>query len=365
MKNYSAIILAAGYSSRMGSFKPLMDLYGKTPVERNIELFKSCGIKNIIVVTGYLSELVEEKYKNECSIIHNEDFNKGMYSSIKKGVNKIPLDTDGFFVIPCDIPSVRPFTIKKLMESFEKSEKDIFYPVFNGEKGHPVLVPYFLGEKIVCSNPKRGLMDILSMYIKHWRMIEVCDRGILLDMDTKEEFEILKKHMKAQESPDFFECMEILKLSSVREDTKAHMQEVGRLSLELSKILNSKGEKLDENAIYAGALLHDVKKGTKNHGEEGAKLVETYGYGCLYEIISQHMNLKTNNKLGNKEIVYLCDKLIKGTSRVSLEDRFKKSLELYKDNPIILKEVRRKLNDAIVIKKAVEEVIGYNLESLR
>ena len=39
MKNYSAIILAAGYSSRMGDFKPLMDLDGKTPLERCIRSF--------------------------------------------------------------------------------------------------------------------------------------------------------------------------------------------------------------------------------------------------------------------------------------------------------------------------------------
>ena len=89
MKNYAAIILSAGYSSRMGDFKPLMNLDGKTPIERCVSIFQNCGIKDIIVVTGHLNDkvekkltkdiIVEEKLKNNVRIIKNNRYSEGMF----------------------------------------------------------------------------------------------------------------------------------------------------------------------------------------------------------------------------------------------------------------------------------------------
>ena len=102
MKNYSAIILAAGYSSRMGSFKPLMKIDGKTPLQRCIELFKNCGINDITVVTGHLNECIEKELNNikielnDIRIVLNDKYSEGMYSSIKAGVESLSKETDAF-----------------------------------------------------------------------------------------------------------------------------------------------------------------------------------------------------------------------------------------------------------------------------
>ena len=201
MKNYAAIILAAGYSSRMGDFKPLMDLDGKTPFRRCIDLFYNSGITDIIVITGYLNDRIKEtmedsiRLKDSIKMVVNNKYSEGMFSSIKAGVKELSKDTDAFFILPVDIPSVKEHTIEKMIESYEKIQDGILFPTFNEKKGHPTLISYSLVEEILTKNPEGGLREILNNHKDKWNYEVVADRGILLDMDTKDDFKVLYEHI--------------------------------------------------------------------------------------------------------------------------------------------------------------------------
>ncbi|HEY8890782.1 MAG TPA: NTP transferase domain-containing protein [Clostridium sp.] len=370
MKNYSAIILSAGYSSRMGSFKPLIKIEGKTPLQRCIELFRNCGINDITVVTGHLNECIEKELKdikvelNDIKIVFNSKYSEGMYSSIKVGVASLAEEVDAFFILPVDIPAVRESTIKKMILSYEKIKGGILFPIFAKETGHPTLVTYALAQEILNSNPKEGLREVFNSHKKSWHYEPVADRGILLDMDTKEDLKVLMEHISVYPCPDYLECMEILRLCSVNLETIDHMKRVAEFAKQVSILLNENGCKLNINYIYAGALLHDVAKGTKNHASQGAKIVDEFGYECLIEIINEHMQLKTKCKIGEKQIVYLCDKLFKGKRLVTLKERFEDAFSRYKDVPDVFEKVNGKYTDAKLIKQNVENILGRSLESL-
>lgn len=368
MKNYSAIILAAGYSTRMESFKPLMNLAGETPLQRCIELFKRCGINDIIVVTGYLNDRIEKELNdielNDVRIVFNDKYSTGMYSSVKAGVESLPQGTDAFFILPVDIPSVHTLTIKKMLESYEVIKDGILYPIFGEEKGHPTLISYSLAEEILNNNPKGGLRELFDHHKKQWYYEQVSDRGILLDMDTKEDFQVLLEHILVYPYPDYQECMEILRLCNVHSEAINHMKSVAGFAKSISIFLNNKGFNLNVNYIYAGALLHDVAKGKKDHAKQGAKIVEVYGYKCLMEIINEHMDLKTEYKIGEKEIVYICDKLIEGMKLVTLNERFATCFSRYGGMPHILENVNKRYMDAKRIKTNIELILGTSLEKL-
>ena len=365
MKKYTAIILSAGYSSRMGSFKPLMDLAGETPLQRCIDLFTNSGINDIIVVTGYLDASIRENVKNNIRIVHNNRFSEGMYTSIKAGVQGLKVENEAFFILPVDIPTVKEHTVKKMIEGYEEIKDGILYPVFDRQMGHPVLISNKFAEEIIKSNPAYGLRDILNKHKEEWNIVETADRGILLDMDTMEDFNILVEHVSKYPCPDYQECMEILRLCKTREDTVLHMKCTAEFARKVATLLNNKGFSLNINYIYAGALLHDVAKGIEDHAKAGADIVESFGYECLKNIISEHMELKENHIIDEKEIVFLCDKLIKGTNFVTLEERFKKSFIRYANAPDILKNVNKKYNDAKLIKEGIEKILGFPLSSLR
>ena len=58
-QSIAAIVLAAGYSSRMGRFKPLLPIGHATALDRVIDLFLAAGIVEINVVTGHRAEAIE------------------------------------------------------------------------------------------------------------------------------------------------------------------------------------------------------------------------------------------------------------------------------------------------------------------
>ena len=365
MKNYAAIILAAGYSSRMGDFKPLMDLGGKNSLQRCIDLFQNSGINDIIVVTGYLNDRIKEKLEDGVKTVINHKYSEGMFSSIKAGANVLSKNTDAFFLLPVDISSVKVHTIEKMIESYEKMQDGILFPIFNEEKGHPTLVSCSLVQEILTKNPEGGLREILNKHKEQWYYEEIADSGILLDMDTKEDFKVLYEHILKEPFPDYRECLEILRLCKVKQDTVEHMISVGEFSKKIAILLNEKGYDLNINAVQAGSLLHDVAKGKKAHAEEGAKIIESFGYKCLSKIIGEHMELKTFSKIGEKEIVYICDKLLKGTELVTLNKRFEEAFKRYEYAPNILKNVNKRYAYARMIKENIENILGNSLENFR
>ena len=81
----AAVILSAGYSSRMKRFKPLLKIGETTAVQKLIHSVKDAGIGRIVTVTGYSRELLQPVLDSEgCIEAYNADYDSGMFSSIKQ-----------------------------------------------------------------------------------------------------------------------------------------------------------------------------------------------------------------------------------------------------------------------------------------
>ncbi|MDF2840738.1 MAG: mobA 1, partial [Clostridia bacterium] len=86
----AAIVLAAGYSSRMGELKPLLPLGDKTVIEKVIDAFRKAGIDDVRVVVGYEAQrLMPLLEKRKVQIIQNIEFEKGMFSSVQAGIKSL------------------------------------------------------------------------------------------------------------------------------------------------------------------------------------------------------------------------------------------------------------------------------------
>ena len=179
--NIEGIVLAAGFSSRMGKFKMEMLLDGKTLIERSVEsLDKVCS--RIIVVAGYKSERIEEILKSyeNVEVVLNKEFEKGMFSSVKIGISQIK--TEKFFLLPGDIPFVKEEIFRKLLSP----KDDIIIPVFQGRKGHPVLIDSSLINEILDEPEDSNLKLFIDK--KGFTSVEVQDESILIDIDTEEDY---------------------------------------------------------------------------------------------------------------------------------------------------------------------------------
>ena len=161
-KNLSAVIPAAGFSSRMKQFKPLLPLGETTLIERVIELFKAHQISDIIVVTGHNREALEPVVKKAGALpVFNPDFESGMLSSIQKGVGAIRPENADFFLLPVDIPAIRSSTLETLIQKFNTVRDRILIPFFNDSPGHPPLIPSRLKPDILNLSGGSTLRDLL------------------------------------------------------------------------------------------------------------------------------------------------------------------------------------------------------------
>lgn len=70
-------------------------------------------------------------------------------------------------------------------------------------------------------------------------------------------------------------------------------------------------------------MLHDIAKGSPMHAELGASWLKSMGYDEISEIVEEHMELETiPDKVTEKEVVYLADKMVKIDNLVSINERF-------------------------------------------
>jgi molybdenum cofactor cytidylyltransferase len=190
------IILAAGFSSRAGTFKPELPFGKKKLLERVIEgMTDACS--QIIVVGGYNFSRVKEiaeKYPTVRTVF-SENYQKGMFSSVQAGVHEIlTLPGDAFFIIPGDYPFIPKDVYKKLKQAMVSrasrgEEGDIFIPVFQGKKGHPVLFKKRIAKEIVHEPADSMLKSIVRR--NRCVLVDVDHDGILKDVDTMEDYENL------------------------------------------------------------------------------------------------------------------------------------------------------------------------------
>ena len=185
----AAIILAAGESRRMKEPKMLLPFRGKTMIETVVDNMLVSDISKVIVVVGAGREnIVRVLEKYPVKTVVNEDYQQGMLSSVRRGINSLPEDCTAAIVIPGDMPVISPEVVKSVVETYKKTGKRIVIPVFNGKRGHPLLVDSSLFAGINRLEPGIGLRQLAELNPGDVQEAKVDSDSILKDIDTRDEY---------------------------------------------------------------------------------------------------------------------------------------------------------------------------------
>ena len=187
----SAVILAAGFSTRMGAFKPLLPVAGACAVARCAQAVSAAGSEDIIVVTGHCRESLEAAFAQgggrHVRFVHNDRYPEGMFSSVCAGVAALSRDTDGFFLLPADACAVSAENLAALIEAFgQNGGSSVAYPTHGNRRGHPPLIPSAFVDGILTYGGDGGLNGFLRQQPS--LEVEMPDAGVLMDMDTPEDY---------------------------------------------------------------------------------------------------------------------------------------------------------------------------------
>lgn len=184
-----AVLLAAGYSSRMGELKPLLPLGGTTVIRRQVEMLQSVADR-IIVVTGYRAKEVESHLAG-CGayIVQNPQFSQGMFTSVKAGIQALKPETGAFLILPVDYPLVTERMIRQLLRTYEQ-RKDclVAYPSYCMRKGHPPVISASCIEEILRYDGDMGLKGALKAFDSAACYMETEDVRCVMDMDTPSDY---------------------------------------------------------------------------------------------------------------------------------------------------------------------------------
>lgn len=339
MGGVAAVIPAAGRSSRMGRFKPLLPLLGGTVLSRCVRLFKTCGVDRIVVVTGKrAADVAACAMEAGASAVYNPAFERGMYSSVLTGVRALGADVEAFFMLPADIPLVRPETVARLLKEFKRTRPSVLYPRFGGERGHPPLIGAEVIPAISTHNGSGGLRTVLDLFEDRALDLDVADFGITHDLDHPEGYDLaLAVAGVGYPLPD--ECGELFRLQEVSDHIRDHCQAVAKVAVALCERLNARlperpdAVRLDPGLVLGAALVHDIGKGTKRHEAAGAELLRAHGFPDAADIVAAHFDvaLSDDAPITEKEVVFLADKLVRCHGPVPLEERYLEKVAQYKN----------------------------------
>jgi molybdenum cofactor cytidylyltransferase len=191
----AAIVLTAGKSERMGRPKALLPINGRTFLENILDAISQSSIRQTVVVTGHHHQEIVRRIPLP-HVVFNPDYEQGMITSFQTGIRSLPSTAEGALLFLVDHPLVAPTTINSLIANF--APKRIVLPVFEGRRGHPVLFAREVLQEILDLTASQGANIVVRKDPARILEVPVSERGVLVDIDTPEDFERLRSENESR-----------------------------------------------------------------------------------------------------------------------------------------------------------------------
>ena len=185
----SAILLAAGKSKRMdGENKLTKKIRGIPLIKHSVKNILASSVDELIIVLGHQKEIVEKLIdkSEKIKFIFNKDFENGMASSIKTGLNHLSKKAEAFFICLGDMPMVNSNVYNQLIKS--RNQKDILVPTYKDQKGNPILFSILMKKEILNIQGDIGAKQILQSNEDKILKVEIADQGVTRDFNTNGDF---------------------------------------------------------------------------------------------------------------------------------------------------------------------------------
>jgi molybdenum cofactor cytidylyltransferase len=193
----SAVVLAAGASTRMGRAKQLLPLGETSVLARTLENVRSAGLDDIVLVLGASAEAIRRQLPQSLlqgvKIVVNHAYGQGMASSLREGLSAVDRQSDAALIILGDQPFLQPLTFHRIIDRYRGSRAQIVVPTYQGERGNPVLLDRSVFSEAMALEGDVGCRAIFANHLEGISKVEVEDMGVLLDLDDPADYERLKQ----------------------------------------------------------------------------------------------------------------------------------------------------------------------------
>jgi molybdenum cofactor cytidylyltransferase len=199
-KMFSAIVPAAGMSTRLGRNKLLLPFKGQPLIAHAVDTLMASKVDEIIVVLGHEAEQVRAAIGNKgVRFVENPDYRLGLSTSVRAGFAAVPVQTTGIMIYLADQPLLKvgevDFLIGALAEA-GKANKSIVVPLFRGQRGNPVIVKATYKASLLAITGEAGCRRLIKQNPDQVLTVEMETDHVVRDIDTIEAYD----RLLAQES---------------------------------------------------------------------------------------------------------------------------------------------------------------------
>lgn len=190
MTRLEAIVLAGGAGARFGGGKLTAPWRGGALIDGALTAALAAPVRSVTVVTGAdmgveaAARAMAERLgqSGRLRIVHCPEHAEGMGATLRAGVAALPPDAAAVYVFLGDMPLIPP-AILPLLADAVAGGAPAAAPVFEGQRGHPVLFSAALLPELAKSKGDEGARQVLRGLGDRLALPESKDRGVLVDID--------------------------------------------------------------------------------------------------------------------------------------------------------------------------------------
>lgn len=183
----AAVILSGGSSSRMGSPKALLPYQGRPFLEHLLEIASHPKIGVRRVVLGAHAEPIAKHVNLQADeIVINDEWEQGQLSSIHAAIRSLPAGTDGFLLCLIDHPLISKSLVEELIEQFYAKNAQIVLPVYQRQRGHPVIFAASLYDELLRAPIDKGARAVVWAHAAELVEVNTQEEGCVLNLNDPE-----------------------------------------------------------------------------------------------------------------------------------------------------------------------------------
>ena len=192
----AGVVLAAGTSSRMGRNKLFLPLGGISVLRRAVAAARGAGLDPVLVVLGHESDrALAELQGLPCTPVINEEYARGMNTSVRAGISAVPDDASGAVVMLADMPFVTAGMVRGLVERYRSSETPLVVSTYGDVLAPPILYGRALFPELRALDGDGCGKRVVKAHREE--AVEVAwDPVALADLDVPEDVERVRTRME-------------------------------------------------------------------------------------------------------------------------------------------------------------------------
>jgi molybdenum cofactor cytidylyltransferase len=188
-RRVSAVVLAAGASTRFGSLKQLLPLGTRTLLQHVLDVATASPVHEVVVVLGHGAEQVAPHLPPWCRVVLNENWRAGISSSIQSGLEAIDHRSEAALFVLGDQPRVTTSGIQTVLQAYYGTTRPIVVPTYRGQRGNPALFDRRIFSALAELEGDVGGRQVSDSFPDQVLTVEMQSADLFLDIDTLADYE--------------------------------------------------------------------------------------------------------------------------------------------------------------------------------